>query len=128
MIQPGISKLIPTVHALVFAIDITKKSESEEDDLGMMREELGVILDSQDTFNTPTPVLILACHTLSRVRQWSIQDIVRGLRLRELSRAWGVFSVCCDNMRGVETGLDWVLHHLAKRRKEWQYHMRQGQS
>ena len=39
-----------------------------------------------------------------------------------------MFQVCCDNMKGVEKGLDWVLHHLAKRRREWQYHMKQGQS
>ena len=31
-------------------------------------------------------------------------------------------------MRGVERGLDWVLHHLAKKRREWQYHMKQSQS
>jgi len=39
-----------------------------------------------------------------------------------------IFKVCCDNMKGIEKGLDWVLHHLAKRRREWQYHMKQGQS
>ena len=128
VIQPGISKLIPTVHALVFAIDITKKSDDGEDDLGVMREELGILLESQERFNTPTPVLILACDTLTRVRHWSIDQIVTGLRLRSVSRAWGVFRVTCDNMRGVEAGLDWVLHHLSKRRREWQYHMRQGQS
>ena len=41
---------------------------------------------------------------------------------------WGVFDVCCDNMRGVEKGLDWVLHHLAKKRREWTYHSMQGQN
>ena len=29
---------------------------------------------------------------------------------------WGVFEVDVENMRGVERGLDWVLHHLAKKR------------
>ena len=41
---------------------------------------------------------------------------------------WGVFEVCCENMRGVEKGLDWVLHHLAKKRREWTYHTMQGQN
>ena len=44
------------------------------------------------------------------------------------NNAWGVFDVCCDNMRGVEKGLDWVLHHLAKKRREWTYHSMQGQN
>ena len=57
----------------------------------------------------------------------TILQVVSGLRLGSLSRPWGVFSVCCDNMRGVEAGLDWALHHLAKRRREWKYHMSQGQ-
>ena len=128
VIQPSIGKLIPTIHALVFAIDITNRSDLDEDDLSVMRQELGVILESQEKFNTPTPVLVLACHTLTRPKCWTLAEIVAGLRLSSLSRPWGVFQVCCDNMRGVERGLDWVLHHLAKRRREWQYHMKQGQS
>ena len=39
-----------------------------------------------------------------------------------------MFDVCCENMRGVEKGLDWVLHHLAKKRREWTYHTMQGQN
>lgn len=128
VIQPAIGKLIPTIHGLVFAIDITTKSELDEDDLNVMRQELGVIMESQEKFNTPTPILVLACYNLTRAKCWTLSEIVTGLRLRTLSRPWGVFHVCCDNMRGVEKGLDWVLHHLSKRRKEWQYHMKQGQS
>ena len=85
-------------------------------------------MESQEKFNTPTPILVLACYNLTRAKCWTLSEIVTGLRLRTLSRPWGVFHVCCDNMRGVEKGLDWVLHHLSKRRKEWQYHMKQGQS
>lgn len=41
---------------------------------------------------------------------------------------WGVFETCVENMRGVERGLDWVLHHLAKKRRDWTYHTSQGKS
>ena len=125
-LQPGISKLIPTIHALVYAIDATR--DSGEEDLEVMRQELGVMLESQERFNTPTPVLVLACNTLTRLKVWTIQDLVTGLGLAGLDRPWAVFEVCCDNMRGVEKGLDWTLHHLAKKRREWQYHMKQSQS
>jgi len=128
VLQSGISKLIPTVHALVFAIDATSKNDVDEDNLDVMRQELGVLLESQEKFNTPTPVLILSCYTLSRNIFWTPSQIVIGLRLNSLSRPWAVYQVCCDNMKGIEKGLDWVLHHLAKRRREWQYHMKQGQS
>jgi len=128
VLQSGISKLIPTVHALVFAIDATSKNDVDEDNLDVMRQELGVLLESQEKFNTPTPVLILSCYTLSRNIHWTPSKIVTGLRLNSLSRPWAVYQVCCDNMKGIEKGLDWVLHHLAKRRREWQYHMKQGQS
>ena len=57
---------------------------------------------------------------------------------------WGVFEVDVENMRGVERGLDWVLHHLAKKRfvipwlspkfdllfirRDWSYHTSQGKA
>ena len=56
---------------------------------------------------------------------------------------WGVFEVDVENMRGVERGLDWVLHHLAKKRlhitianpfkflsfrRDWSYHSSQGKT
>ena len=75
VLQPGIGKLIPTIHALVYAIDISNKSDTEEDDLGIMRQELGVLLDSQEKFATPTPVLVLACHALSRPQHWTLPQV-----------------------------------------------------
>ena len=54
-LQPGISKLIPTVHALVYAVDATR---SDGGDLEVMRQELSVLLESQEKFNTPTPLLV----------------------------------------------------------------------
>ena len=94
VLQPGIDKLIPTVHAVVFAVDVTNNNvEDPDDSLEFMRQELGVILDSQDKFNTPTPVLILACQTLTRTRHWSPAHIVSGFRLHQLSRPWAVFEV-----------------------------------
>ena len=49
VLQSGISKLMPTVHALVFAIDVTSKNDVDEDNLDVMRQELGVLLESQVT-------------------------------------------------------------------------------
>ena len=71
---------------------------------------------------------VLACNTLARAKVWALEDLVSGLGLVGLDRPWAVNEVCCDNMRGVERGLDWVLHHLAKKRRELQYHMKQSQS
>ena len=62
-LQPGISKLIPTVHGLVYAIDATR---SEAGDLEVMRQELSVMVESQEKFNTPTPVLVRSHVTPSR--------------------------------------------------------------
>ena len=36
--------------------------------------------------------------------------------LQPFPSPWGVFEVEVENMRGVERGFDWVLHHLAKKR------------
>ena len=38
------------------------------------------------------------------------------LIILDMCSPWGVFEVDVENMRGVERGLDWVLHHLAKKR------------
>ena len=65
----------------------------------------------------------------------TLPQLVEGLKLEERTRSisyllllltvqsitcfcspWGVFEVDVENMRGVERGLDWVLHHLAKKR------------
>ena len=96
VLQPGISKLIPTIHALVYALDCTvKEASSHESDLDICRRELGIVLESQEKFNTPTPVLVLSCHTQSRTNKWKLDEIVEGLHLRKLSRPWAVFEVKC---------------------------------
>ena len=94
----------------------------------------------------------------------TLPQLVEGLKLEERTRSisyllllltvqsitcfcspWGVFEVDVENMRGVERGLDWVLHHLAKKRyiaqftefypfmllsfrRDWSYHSSQGKA
>eukprot|EP00092_Neocalanus_flemingeri_P010169 GFUD01010959.1.p1 GENE.GFUD01010959.1~~GFUD01010959.1.p1 ORF type:complete len:400 (+),score=126.28 GFUD01010959.1:108-1202(+) len=130
-IQPSIVKLLPTLHALVFAIDTAVDSrEKVAEEVEGMRKELGVMLESQSKFNLCIPLLVLACRNESVGANCfiSLEEIIVGLELLEMKSPWGVFEVCCENMRGVEKGLDWVLHHLAKKRRELSYHSMQGQS
>ena len=98
-------------------------------------------------FHQSTPLLVLACRSgaVEADSCMTLQDIIEGLKLQNMKwlegiieilsdllllsfSPWGVFDVCCDNMRGMEKGLDWVLHHLAKKRREWTYHSMQGQN
>eukprot|EP00092_Neocalanus_flemingeri_P015143 GFUD01016360.1.p1 GENE.GFUD01016360.1~~GFUD01016360.1.p1 ORF type:complete len:399 (+),score=135.04 GFUD01016360.1:105-1199(+) len=130
-IQPSIVKLLPTIHALVFAVDTAVDSrEKVAEEVEVMRKELEVMLESQSTFHLSTPLLVLACRSESVGTNCfiSLQEIVEGLQLLKMKSPWGVFEVCCENMRGAEKGLDWVLHHLAKKRRELSYHSMQGQS
>ena len=75
--------------------DTVKEASSHESDLDICRRELGIVLESQEKFNTPTPVLVLSCHTQSRTNKWKLDEIVEGLHLRKLSRPWAVFEVKC---------------------------------
>jgi len=129
-IQPSIVKLLPTIHALVFAIDTYVSSmDVVVEELEVMRKELGLMLESMSKFHNTTPLLVLACRgTTEATNCMTLQDVVQGLQLCSMKCPWGVFEVCCENMRGVEKGLDWVLHHLAKKRREWTYHSTQGQN
>jgi len=131
-IQPSIVKLLPTIHALVFAVDTYVSSrEVVEEEVEVMRQELLLMLESMSMFHQSTPLLVLACRGSTQSPSGSyitLQDLVEGLQLSSINSPWGVFDVCCENMRGVEKGLDWVLHHLAKKRREWTYHTMQGQN
>jgi len=130
-IQPSIVKLLPTIHALVFAVDTSVSSRDlVGEEVEVMRKELSLMQESMSKFHQSTPLLVLACRSTAVEGSifMTLQDIVVGLQLDNLKSPWGVFEVCCENMRGVEKGLDWVLHHLAKKRREWTYHTMQGQN
>ena len=32
-------------------------------------------------------------------------------------RPWGVFDMCCEDMKGVQKGLDWVLDHVGRKNR-----------
>jgi len=130
-IQPSIVKLLPTIHALVFAVDTAVECmENVVVEVGVMKKEFEVMLESMAKFHKSTPLLVLACRNESEGASCfiSIQEIIEGLNLQEMKSPWGVFEVCCENMRGAEKGLDWVLHHLAKKRRDLSYHSMQGQN
>jgi len=130
-IQPSIVKLLPTIHALVFAVDTAVESrEKVAGEVAVMKKELEVMLESMAKFHKSTPLLVLASRNESIGGNCfiSMQEIIEGLSLQEMKSPWGVFEVCCENMRGAEKGLDWVLHHLAKKRRDLSYHSMQGQN
>jgi len=143
-LRPEIIKLLPTLHALVFAIDATiSQEENYMESLAIMRKELDILLRGLETFKISLPLVVLACtqeqtlqqdHPLRRNRDKILQeripvkDIISGLKLHDYASAWGVWQVEVENMRGAEKGFDWILHHLRKKRKDWNYHHIQGQN
>jgi len=127
-LRPEIIKLLPTLQGLVFAIDIAQKEEDEMIDLGLLRDELDLVLKGLSTFSMQMPLVVMACSTDQATPSIPIREIIQGLRLHELPFAWGVWKVEVENMRGAEKGFDWILHHLSKKRKDWNYHTTQGHS
>ncbi|XP_023334215.1 F-box only protein 4 [Eurytemora carolleeae] len=126
-LRPEIVKLLPTLHALVFALDVTLEEEDVMNSLALMRKELDILLQGLSTFNMTLPLVVMACSEGQRSACIPVQDIITGLQLEQFNFAWGVWKVEVENMRGAEKGFDWVLHHLRKKRKDWNYHTLQGQ-
>jgi len=128
-LRPEIIKLLPTLHALVFALDVTLEDEMNvKSSLALMRKELDILIQGLQTFHIQLPLIVMACSERGGSPRIPVREIISGLRLEEFSFAWGVWSVEVDNMRGAEKGFDWVLHHLRKKRKDWNYHTNQAQT
>jgi len=130
-IQPSIVKLLPTIHALVFAVDVSVENVlNVKSEIDAMRQELEAMLKSMSKFHKTSPLLVLACRneSVNSGSFMALEHIVEGLHLDRMQSPWGVFEVSCENMRGAEKGLDWILHHLAKKRREWTYHTTQAQN
>ena len=86
-IQPSIVKLLPTIHALVFAVDTSVSSrERVVEEVEVMRKELGVMLESMSKFHQSTPLLVLACKggAVEADSCLTLQDIVEGLQLQNM--------------------------------------------
>lgn len=129
-LQPSILKLVPTLHSVIFALDTAIDSrEMVMEVTEIMRRELMIMVESLSQYKLTLPVVILACRSESEGSSCflSLEDLIIGLKLRQLECPWGVFEVCVENMKGVEKGLDWVLHHLSKKRRDFRYHTKQGQ-
>lgn len=129
-LRPEIVKLLPTLHGLMFALDISLEEEGTScPTLPIMRQELDILLKGLKTFNMKLPLVVLACvGGEQNTPAMSIRDVISGLRLEEFSFAWGVWKVEVENMRGAEKGFDWILHHLRKKKKDWTYHTNQAQN
>jgi len=127
-LQPSISHLLPTLHGIVYALDVTLGEESNIDEMAAnMRKELDIVLEGLRGFSIVLPLVVLAA-TKDGGRAIPLKDLIVGLRLADLSCPWGIWSVEVENMRGCEKSLDWILHHINKKRREWDYHTQQGQS
>jgi len=129
-LQPSILKLLPTLHCLLFAVDTAMgEGEKLEEVMDVIRSELEVVIQGFRQFQLFLPLVVLACRGEGQAASHlSLRQIVEGLKLGERTSPWGVFEVDVENMRGVERGLDWVLHHLAKKRRDWSYHTSQGKA
>jgi len=129
-LQPSILKLLPTLHCLLFAVDTGMGvGEKLDEVMNVVRRELEVVIQGFQQFQLFLPLVVLACRGEGEVASYlTLPQIVDGLRLEERTSPWGVFEVDVENMRGVERGLDWVLHHLAKKRRDWSYHSSQGKT
>jgi len=130
-LQPSILKLLPTIHSLVFAVDTALEDKSVMEAASkVIRQELNIMIQSLSEFQLNLPLVVLAVRNETNGAGYflSINDIIQGLQLDQLSCAWGVFEVVVENMKGVEKALDWVLYHLSKKRRDIKYHTEQGQS
>merc|ERR1719193_1762975 len=108
---------------------LAEVGEKLEEVMNVVRRELEVVIQGFQQFQLFLPLVVLACRGEGEgVSYLTLPQIVEGLRLEERTSPWGVFEVDVENMRGVERGLDWVLHHLAKKRRDWSYHSSQGKT
>jgi len=94
--------------------------------MDVVRRELEVVTQGFQQFQLFLPLVVLACRGEGEAASYlTLPQLIEGLKLEERTSPWGVFEVDVENMRGVERGLDWVLHHLAKKRRDWTYHSSQ---
>jgi len=127
-LQPSISQLLPTIHGLVYALDVTVGQDGDIAAMAdSMKRELDIVLKGLSGFAMTVPLVVLAC-TSDGGAKMDIKDVIVGLRLEELRCPWGVWNVEVENMRGCEKSLDWALHHISRKRRDWDYHTHQGQS
>lgn len=131
-LHESVVRLLPTVHALLFAVDSASLSEAGEEDreavLKQCERELRLMASGVGAkMRRHTPVLVLSC-------RWGTEKVVdpaylaSRLGLEEDSGLpWAVYDVAIGDMEGMARALDWVLYHCQKRRNNLQYHKSQSE-
>ncbi len=138
-LHENVLKLLPTVQALLFAIDATDVLEAATEDerrslLEVCRSELRIMSEGLDPRDRHTPVLVLSCHWKRRDAgsAFGVKCLARHLGLADdsategMARPWAIFSVDIADMEGMASALDWLLYHCQKRRSNLKYHKNQS--
>jgi len=116
--QPSVVQLLSTIHGLVFVADSTVENKEKErftEEMDLIQKELMLMLESLSGSHKSIPLIVLSCRRSNAASHRSLEEITQGLCLQHLQRPWGVFEVCCEDMKGVEKGLDWLLDFLNRK-------------
>ena len=135
-------KLLPTLNALIFAVDAT------ESDLSLVKSELNVMRRGMKVGKPDTPLLVLCCYSAvseknlqlayssepisdssngnDELNPVDVETLVEAIGMNTLQRPWAVFFVDIDNMNGLERALSWVLYHIYKQKNVSEFHKNQG--
>ena len=141
-LHENVLKLLPTLNALIFAVDAT------EPDLSLVKSELNVMRRGMKVGKPNTPLLVLCCYSAvseanlqlaytsdfmsdiqkekSECEPVDVQTLVNAIDMNTLQRPWAVFFVDIDNMNGLERALSWVLYHIYKQKNVSEFHKSQG--
>ena len=140
-LHDNVLKLLPTLNALIFAVDATER------DLNLVKSELNVMKRGMKVGKSDTPLLVLCCYSaLSEqslqlacsnneeiessndlnIDPVDVETLAHAIDMKSLQRPWAVFFVDIDNMNGLEKALSWVLYHIYKQKNVSEFHKFQG--
>ena len=141
VLHDSVLRLLPTLDALLFAIDTVELGEMESDDGGgggredkiaLLRSELAIMLEGlRAAGDRLTPILVLSCQRGGggggRVAIRRLAGDLGLLAEREKEeeqprRPWAIYEVNIHDMDGMGMALDWALYHCQKRKNSLEYH------
>lgn len=132
-LHDSVLKLLPTLDALVYAIDATELNllpteEKRAEQLKFLKSELFLMIDGLDEQDRHTPILVLSCSWQGRAGGVGVRYLADGLGLRgRVKRPWAIYNVDIADMEGMARSLDWLLYHIRKRRTSLKYHYDQSE-